>query len=312
MVLNIELPRRIDGPPPAVLTTGLRKTFQGRKAMDDVNLTVPAGAVYLLVGENGAGKTTTMKTLLDLVKPDAGTATVLGLDSRKDGAKVRAHVGYVPETRGTAYGWLPVGRLLEHHASYYPSWDKAYATELIKRLDVALDRRFRTLSKGESRRVQLVTALAHRPPVLLLDEPTDGLDPLAMERLLQVIREHRDATGATMILSTHLVQVVEGLADHLGVMAKGKIACQVARKEIESRLKRYSAVIPAGWGGATAMPGTILLQRQAGPGIEWWIWGDEAGVVERLNWSGAQVSGVTPLTLQEAAVTLLAHEEATR
>ncbi len=311
-MLNIELPRRIDGANMAVTTTGLFKTYQGRRAMDDVHLTVPAGAVYLLVGENGAGKTTTIKTLLDLVRADAGSASIMGLDTRKEGARARAHVGYVPETRGTAYGWLSVGKLLEHHASYFPAWDAAYAAELIRRLDVALDRRFRTLSKGESRRVQLVTALAHRPPVLLLDEPTDGLDPLAMERLLTVIQDHIAATGCTLIVSTHLVQIMEKLTDHLAVMSKGRIACQIPRRDLEAKLKRYTAVVPDGWAGPTAMPGTILLQRQAGPGVEWHIWGDETGVVERLNWSGAQVQQVSPLTLQEAAVSLLAAEEAAR
>ncbi|MYF62611.1 MAG: ABC transporter ATP-binding protein, partial [Gammaproteobacteria bacterium] len=174
--MTAALPIDLGKGPFAVTTRGLAKRFGSTRALDGLDLQVPEGAVYVLVGPNGAGKSTLIRTLVGLVRYQAGTVSVLGRDPADRGAEVRAGIGYVPEDYRVGYAWMTVGRLLEHQAVYHPSWDAVYARELRTRYGIDPGRKCHTLSKGQSRRVQLVLALAHRPPLLLLDEPTDGLD----------------------------------------------------------------------------------------------------------------------------------------
>ncbi len=160
----------------AVRTDNLTKAYGGRNVLDNLGLTVPEGATYALVGANGAGKTTTFGVLLDLVRADAGSATAFGRDARSEGPDVRAQIGCLSERPVFGYGWMTVEQLLRHHAAYYRAWDEVYAQKLARELTVPVRTRFGNLSKGETRRVQLVMCLAHRPPLLLLDEMTDGLE----------------------------------------------------------------------------------------------------------------------------------------
>jgi ABC-2 type transport system ATP-binding protein len=180
------------------------KKFKRNVALDGLDLTVPEGAFYLLVGPNGAGKSTTLRILLDILRANEGRAEVFGMDSRS-GAVVRAQIGWVPETHNHPTPWAKVRTVVGIHAAYYPAWDAAYAERLVKLFEIKMDRRLNTLSKGEARRVQLLMALAHHPPLLLLDEPTDGLDPLAREIVVSVLAEHLAEFPTTVIASTHLV-----------------------------------------------------------------------------------------------------------
>src|SRR5665213_1608712 len=216
IAMTTALPTRINGGDLAVDTRGLTKRFGDQVALSDVSVQVPVGAVYLLVGPNGAGKSTTLKVLLDLVRTDQGTAEVFGLNCRERAPEVRANIGYVPERPDWGYGWMRVGRLLKHHALYYPTWDADYATKLAQKFELRMDRKIGVLSKGQARRVHLTMALAHRPPLLLLDEPTDGLDPLMRDETLGVIADHLADSPTTVVLSTHHVEEVERLADHIG------------------------------------------------------------------------------------------------
>ena len=168
------LPIDLGSGPFAVTTRGLAKRFGPVRALDGLDLQVPEGAVYVLVGPNGAGKSTLIRTLMGLVRYQAGAVNVLGRDPADRGAEVRAGIGYVPEDYRIGYAWMTVGRLLEHQAVYHPSWDAAYARQLRARYEIDPGRKCHTLSKGQSRRVQLVLALAHRPPLLLLVVVPEG------------------------------------------------------------------------------------------------------------------------------------------
>jgi ABC-2 type transport system ATP-binding protein len=130
------------GGPMAVATRSLVKRFGRATALAGVDLAVPEGSVYVLVGPNGVGKTTTLKVLLDLVVADSGTAEVLGLDTRADGARVRAQVGCVPEQPDGGYGWMRVGALMRYHASYYPAWDAGYAEDLTRLFEIQREAKF--------------------------------------------------------------------------------------------------------------------------------------------------------------------------
>jgi ABC-2 type transport system ATP-binding protein len=303
------LPTHLAGGPFAVATRGLAKHFGREAALDGVDLQVPEGAVYVLVGPNGAGKSTTFKVLMDLVRADAGTAEVFGLSPRADGPAVRARIGYVPERHDWGYGWMRVGRLLEHHADFFPAWDPAYAARLARMFDLRLDRKVGTLSKGQGRRVHLVMALAHRPPLLVLDEPTDGLDPVMLDETLGFLMEHVAETPTTLLISTHQVHDVDRLADHVGVMRDGRLVLQAPREAMHRHLRRYGVEVPEGWPGAPALNGSVLRRETLGRELRWSVWGEQQEVAGHFTRAGGVVREAAPLSLAEAALTLLARRE---
>jgi ABC-2 type transport system ATP-binding protein len=264
------------------------------------------GSVYVLVGPNGAGKTTALRVLLDLVRADSGEARVLGEPAVGGGARVRSLCGYLPERADAGYGWMKVQDLLDYHASYRSGWDAAYARSLMERLEVRDHTKFGKLSKGEARRVQLVMTLAHRPPLLLLDELTDGLDPVMRGEALTLLSDHIAENETTALISTHLVYEVEGLGDHLGVLRDGQLNAQLDRDALRSRLRRYTLEVPEGWTGPEGLVDRIVRRSGRGREVAWTIWGPESEVVERLSGGGGTVRDVDPLTLEEAAVALMA------
>jgi len=291
----------------AVATRGLTKRYGRDTALDRVDLQVPDGAVFVLIGANGAGKSTTFRLLINLERPDEGAAEILGLDTASRGPEARAQVGYVPERLDHSYGWMTCARLLQHVSTYYAAWDFGYADHLSKTFALRLDRRVGTLSKGESRRLQLVLALAHRPPVLLLDEPTDGLDLAMRTRALSLLAEHLADTPATVLMSTHQIHEVDGLADHMGVLRDGRLVAQMSRDEIQRTVRRYRAEVPELWQAPPDLQagGVRSSTRRE---MQWTLIGDERAVVERLTQAGALVREVSAMTLEAAALALLTQD----
>jgi ABC-2 type transport system ATP-binding protein len=300
------IPMRIRAEALAVETRGLVKRYGRNVALNGVDLTVPEGAFYVLVGPNGAGKSTTLRILLDLVSPNAGEARVFGRPSAD--VLVRAQIGYVPEKHDETYTWMRVNRLLAHHAAYFPSWDNDYAAQLVRKLDVKVDRKFGRLSKGEARRVQLVMALAHRPALLLLDEPTDGLDPLARETVLGLLAEHIADSPTTVLASTHLIYEMERLADHIGVLRNGFLAAQIKRDELHDQLRHYVLEVPDGWVGATDLGRAVVRKNGGAREVRWTVWGEERDITTRIAAAGARVRDVQPVSLEDAALALLSRE----
>lgn len=303
------IPTDLETGNPAIATRALTKSYRNTRALAGLALTVPEGAVYLLVGPNGSGKTTTMKILLDLVRADSGEAEIFSLSPVTDGALVRAQIGYVPEGKAPGYEWMRTGNLLEHHSTYYPSWDHDYARSLIERLDIDPAARYRKLSKGEARRVQLVMVLAHRPPLLLLDEPMDGLDPLVRDKVIEILIGHLSETPTTVLASTHHIQELEKLADHMGILYQGRLLAQNSREDFHRWLRRYYLEVPERWETAPGLGEAVVHCNGSGSELAWTIWGEEGEVVERLKSAGATVRDVTTLQLEEAAIAVLAGKE---
>jgi ABC-2 type transport system ATP-binding protein len=290
-----------------VVTDGIAKRYGRDIALDGVNLRVPDGAVYVLAGANGAGKSTTLKVLMNLERADTGTAEILGLDTVRRGPQARAQVGYVPERPDHAYRWLTCGRLLEHAAAYYPAWDCAYADRLGLAFGLQRDRKVGGLSKGESRRLQLVLALAHRPPVLLLDEPTDGLDPLVRARALSLLAEHLADTPTTIVISTHQIHELESLADHVGILRHGRLVAQMPRDELQRTVSRYRVELPSGW-EATPELQAAGVRAAGGREAQWTLVGEPRELIDRLTLGGALVHDVQPLALEDATLAVLAQD----
>ena len=293
----------------ALATYALSKTYGRSVALRAVDLRVPTGSIYLLVGPNGAGKSTTIKILLDLLRSSSGSANVLGLNPVDQPALVRANVGYVPEQLTWGYPWMKVGRQLQHHAAYFPSWDAEYASQLARAFELRLDQRMGTLSKGQGRRVHLAMALAHRPPVLILDEPTDGLDPVMRDDTLAVLIDHVAATPTTVLLCTHHVSEFEQIADHIGVLRNNALCAQLPLPEFQRGLRRYRADIPPGWNGRELLAGDVLRRTTSAHELNWTIWGDEADVVDQLTRSGATVRNASVLSLHDATLAVLSPKE---
>ena len=291
----------------AIATRHVSKRYGPDVALDRINLRVPDGAVYVLVGANGAGKSTALKVLMNLERADEGTAEILGLDTVARGPDARAQIGYVPERPGHSYRWMTCGQLLQHAAAYYPTWDHRYAEHLGDAFGLQLQRRVGTLSKGEGRRLQIVLALAHRPPVLLLDEPTDGLDPLVRGRLLSLLAEHLADTPTTILISTHQIHELESLADHVGVLRDGSLVAQMSRDELRHRVGRYRVEVPPGW-QATRELEAAGARAGGRRDVQWTLVGDRSELIDRLTLAGALVHDVQPLTLEDSTLALLTAE----
>ncbi|CAA9354598.1 MAG: hypothetical protein AVDCRST_MAG68-3946 [uncultured Gemmatimonadetes bacterium] len=294
----------------AVATHGLSKRYGRESALREVELRVPDGAVYVLVGVNGAGKSTLFKVLMNLERPDAGTAQVFGMDTGREGPQVRAQVGYVPERQDAPYRGMTCARLLRHAAAFYPEWDHGYADHLTRALGIQPQRRVGGLSKGETRRLQLVLALAHRPPLLLLDEPTDGLDPVVRRRALALLAEHLADAPTTVVISTHHIHELESLADHVGVLREGRLVAQMPREELQRTVRSYRLEVPQGWEAPRELQATGVRRSSAGRDLRCTLVGEERVVTRRLAAAGARVRQVSTLALEDAALAFLPEDPA--
>ena len=200
----------------------VRRRFGKTVALDDVSLNVPQGIVMGLIGENGAGKTTLIKHVLGLLKAKAGGVRVFGLDPVRDPVGVLGRIGYLSETRDLPE-WMRIGQLMRYSRPFYPNWNQAYAEELRETFELDSLQKIKTLSKGQRARTALLIALAHRPDLLLLDEPSTGLDPIVRRDILSAIIRTVADEGRTVLLSSHLVDEVERVADSVAIIHHSQI-----------------------------------------------------------------------------------------
>ena len=203
--------------------SGLTRRFGSRTVLDSVSLSMPRGAVYGLVGANGAGKTTLIKHILGLLRAESGSVRVFGLDPVADPVGVLSRIGYLSEENDLP-GWMRVEELIRYSRAFYPEWDDAYAEELRQTFALDPTARVKSLSRGQKARLGLLVALAYRPELLVLDEPSSGLDPIVRRDILgAVIRTIADE-GRTVLFSSHLLEEVERVADHVTMISQGRIA----------------------------------------------------------------------------------------
>jgi ABC-2 type transport system ATP-binding protein len=209
----------------------LTRRFGAKTALAAVSLSLPRGAVYGLVGANGAGKTTLIKHILGLLRAESGSVRVFGLDPVADPVTVLSRIGYLSEENDLP-GWMRVDELIRYSRAFYPAWDDSYAEELRRAFSLDPTATIRNLSKGQKARAGLLVALAHRPELLLLDEPSSGLDPIVRRDILgAVIRTIADE-GRTVLFSSHLLEEVEQVADHVTMINHGKIVLSASLDSI--------------------------------------------------------------------------------
>jgi len=232
---------------PAIQLRGWSKDFGGGRGVLELDLDVRRGEVLGFVGPNGAGKSTTIRSLLGFLKPTAGRARVLGLDPDRNGEEVRARTGYLP---GELSLWenRTGRRFLDDMAALRGGVDEPFRDELVRRLGVDLDTRVRRLSKGNKQKLGLVQAFMHKPELLVLDEPTDGLDPLLRREVHRLVREARDG-GATVFLSSHVIHEVEQVCDRVALIRRARLLLCERVRDLHGRLReevfvRFAEPVP--------------------------------------------------------------------
>ena len=246
----------------AIVIEHFTRRYGRHVAVDDLSLTVRRGSIFGLLGRNGAGKSTTIKALMNLVRPTAGRMTLLGFDSAADALRIRQRVAYVPE-EPAYYGWMTVSEILAFNGAFHASWDAQLADALLQRLDVPRDRRLRELSLGTRAKVGLTMALGARPEVLILDDPTSGLDAVVRQEFLETIIANVQTEGGTVFFSSHLIHEMERIADAVAIVDRGRLVACAPLERLKAETKRVRAVYPDGPPGEFAMPGLIRVEREA-------------------------------------------------
>ena len=276
---------------------GLTRAFRRKLALDAVSLSVPPGIVFGLVGENGAGKTTLIKHLLGTLRAQHGTVRVFGRDPVADPEGALSRIGYLSEDRDLP-GWMRVRELLAYTRAFYPAWDDAYAQQLLARFGLDPAAKVKQLSRGEKAKAGLLAALAYRPPLLLLDEPSSGLDPSARRDILGAIVRTVADEGRTVIFSSHLLDEVERMADVVAMIHAGRVVFQGALDEIRARHRRFTLQLPEGMAALPPLPGVLRVE---GAGRERTVVcdGDMKALREAAAALGVEVLDETTPTLED-------------
>lgn len=224
-----------------ITTENLTKTYGKSRGVNDITLEVPAGTIYGFLGPNGAGKSTTINMLLGLIKPTSGKIKIFDLPVESNGLKIRRDVGFLPSDMsldGHLTGW----QQLEYFGNLRGNFDKKYISELANRLDCNLNRKIRTLSRGNRQKVGLIQALMHRPKLLILDEPTSGLDPLIQAEFNEIIFDHKKK-GNTTFISSHVLSEVQELCDHVAFIREGRVVASSTMDELASVAPKQAVII---------------------------------------------------------------------
>jgi len=233
----------------AIRTRGLTKRYGSFAALQNLDLQIDVGEVFGFLGPNGAGKSTTIRTLLDQIRATAGSASVLGLDVHQDSLRIRQQIGYLPGDLAL-YPKLTGRQTLRYFANLRGGVDQSYVDELAERLQADLSRKVGEYSTGNRQKIGLIQAFMHRPPLLILDEPNAGLDPLVQQEFHQLIREVRDE-GRTVFLSSHTLSEVERVADRVGIIRHGRLVVveridELKRKAIRCVDFEFAERVPEG------------------------------------------------------------------
>ena len=283
-------------PETVIEVTGLSRRFGRKEALRDVTLRVGRGQVFGLVGENGAGKTTLIQHLLGAYRAHTGSVRVFGIDPVYDPTAVLSRIGYLSEDRDLPT-WMRVIELMRYTQAFYPNWDETYAERLRQDFGLPEKARIRNLSRGEKAKAGLLVALAHRPELLLLDEPSSGLDAVARQDILAAIVRTVAEEGRTVVFSSHLLDEVERVADHVAMIHEGRVTLDMSMDDIKAKHRRYVVRWREPRATCPDLPGVI---RASGDGREWGLLceGDGPVFVIAVRAAGGEIVESTTPTLE--------------
>ncbi len=251
--------------PPVIEIRRLTRLFGDKTALSDASLVVPRGGVFGLIGGNGAGKTTLIKHILGMLKAQQGTVRVFGLDPVQNPVGTLGRIGYLSEERDLP-NWMRVSELMGYTQAFFPNWDETYAEELREAFDLDKRAKVKTLSRGQRARAGLLVALAHRPDLLVLDEPSSGLDPVVRRDILGAIIRTIADEGRTVLFSSHLLDEVERVADRVAIIHQGRILLTSSMDDIKEQHRRMTLRFERSQDQPPSLIGTLSL---TGTGNEW-------------------------------------------
>ena len=245
-----------------IATNNLCKVYGDQHAVSGLNLRVHSGGITAFLGRNGAGKSTTIKMLMGLVRPSSGAANILGvpIENRRLACEVRRHIAYVSEDK-TIYPYMTIGQVVGFTKSFYSDWRPDLERRLLKQFQLNPDQKVRSLSKGNRTKLALLLSLSRRPKLMILDEPTDGLDTVSVEELLQeIISAAADDTN--VFFSSHQIGSVERVADRVAILSQGSLAMEFSLDDLRSNFRRVTAGFNTDPPRAEfAPPGTLSMYR---------------------------------------------------
>ncbi|MES2309034.1 MAG: ABC transporter ATP-binding protein [Verrucomicrobiota bacterium] len=244
-------------------THQLARRFGKTEAVHDVSFQVPEGEIYALLGPNGAGKTTTIQMLMNIQQPTSGIAKVLGIDSTNLTEREFQKIGYVSENLRLPE-WMTLQELIDYFRPMYSTWDTSFEEALIGRFELPLDLKFKHLSRGMQMKAQLLTSLAYRPQLIVLDEPFSGLDPLTRDELIQGILELNSQEGWSVLITSHDLDEVERLSDHVGILNKGKLEVSEEIESLQNRVRNITITHTENIAEVSPPAHWIHYQRQGG------------------------------------------------
>jgi len=240
----------------------LSRAFGRRQVVRDLTLSVPEGSIFALIGPNGAGKTTSIKTLVNILEPNSGEATVLGTRSTKLGPAQFQQIGYVSENQELP-DWMAVGELLAYCKPMYPNWDDAFCTSLLRQLDLDPKQKIKSLSRGMRVKAALLSSLAYHPRLLILDEPFAGLDALVREEFILGILELTGQDRWTVLMASHEIDEVERLADWIGILNKGRLELCESVTSLQARFRQIEVRVSDDVPLPSHLPVSWLLAEKA-------------------------------------------------
>jgi ABC-2 type transport system ATP-binding protein len=293
---------------PALEFGSVRRTFGRTVALDDLDLEVSPGVVLGLVGRNGAGKTTALRLAQGVLYPDSGRVRVLGLDPVTQGLEVRTRASLLSE-ESALYPWMTVAEILRFGAELHPRFDRGHAESLRMRLELPATAKIGSLSRGTRAKVALVLAVAARPELLLLDDPTAGLDPLVRREVLEGILEAVPAEGGAVVYASHLVHDIERVADRVAVLDGGRLRLHASLEEVKGRIRRVTAVFESDAPSSARVEGAIDI-RGDGRVLTIVAEGANGDLEQQMRSLGARQVDCAPLSLEEILVALLRGEGA--
>ncbi|MCC6486357.1 MAG: ABC transporter ATP-binding protein [Candidatus Hydrogenedentes bacterium] len=287
-------------PEPLVRVRNLSCRFGKKVALDNVSLDMAKGRVFGLMGENGAGKTTLIKHILGALTPKVGEVRVFGVDPTRNPPAVLSQIGYLSEDRDLPK-WMRVKEALRYTQAFYPDWDESYAERLREQFRLPADARIRNLSRGEKAKAGLLLALAHRPQLLLLDEPSSGLDAVARRDILAVVVRSVAEEGRTVVFSSHLLDEVERIVDDVAMIHHGKVALNMSMDELKATHHRRVVAFAE---PLAAFPEVPCVLHVEGEGCEWAVitHGEADATRAALEQAGARILDETTPSLDSVFV----------
>jgi ABC-2 type transport system ATP-binding protein len=285
--------------PAIVETIDLKKSYAAVEAVRGINLRVPEHSICAFLGQNGAGKSTTLRMLMGMIRPTSGTGHIFGLDvgSERDSVRIRERVAFVAEDK-QLYEYMTVAQIVRFTRSFFPTWRDDLEHSLLERFGLPRDRKIRKLSKGMRTKVALLLAFARGSDFLILDEPTEGLDPVSIEQVLQIIVS-LVADGATVFFSSHQIAEVEQVADHLVMIDRGQIVLDASMDSVKNEYRLIQAVFSAPVDKRDFQLAGIERVYSEGPIVSLVASRNVDAIVEQVRAMQATSVDMVPLSLKE-------------